>query len=189
VDFSDCINVFGFLFELNVHFTSQASVDAWGTVVLPSLGELPALRLNEMNTYDVRDAETGTSYGVTTFRNYYWLVRGIGKAVHIISPGYTGSSAPSDFPSAKTYLRTFESNTARSYLTPLPAAELRIRHQGSWAVLDWRQETNATCYRVETLGSLPSTSWQLVTEVPVNTWSNLLPTAETQRYYRVFSKP
>ena len=185
VDFADCASGF----NLAVHFTSQATVDAWGTVVLPGIGEVPALRLNEMNTYDVTLVDFGIPLSTTTYRNYYWLVRGIGKAVHILSPGYTGTSAPADFATAKTFLRTFESNTARDYLTPLTVSDLRLTRQGTWAVLDWRPEPNASGYRVETLGSLSSTNWQLVTEPSVNTWSNLLSVTETQRFFRVFSKP
>jgi hypothetical protein len=77
VDFPDCVDLGGAFFQLDVHFTSQSEVDAYGAVVLPRLGEVPALRVNEVNTYVVSLSSLPIS--TQNFRNYYWLAAASAK--------------------------------------------------------------------------------------------------------------
>jgi hypothetical protein len=107
----------------------------------------------------------------------------------LIGSDASSTVPPPNLTTAKTFLRVFESNTAGDYLKPQPIADLRIGLQTEWAVLNWRQETNASGYRVETLGNLSLTNWQLIAEPAVNTWSNAVLLSETQRFFRVFFKP
>jgi len=101
VDFADCIDAGFIVLDLAVHFISQAQVDAHGTLVLPGIGEVPALRVNEVNTYEITDLTLGLPIPTQHFRNYYWLVPGIGKAVHVISEG-SATVPPPNLTTAKT---------------------------------------------------------------------------------------
>ena len=154
VDFPDCLDVSDLSIQLAVHFTSHSEVDAYGTVVLPGIGEVPALRVNEVNTYVITAITFGFPNPTQIFRNYYWLVRGIGKAVIIGSDSFS-SLPPTNLTTAKTFLRVFESNTAGAYLVLRPVVDLRIRLQSGRAILNCRPETNASGYRVETLATRP----------------------------------
>jgi len=181
VDWNDCYNLGGFEVALAVHFTSQASVDAYGTVVLPRIGEVPALRVNEVNTYEVTDLDFGIFNSTSHFRNYYWLVRGIGKAVLIISAP-SSTVPPPDFTAARTILRVFEAS-------PRPVMNLRIRQQGAEATLDWLRQTNTSGYRVETRETISATNWTWRGESATNVWTEPLTNGETQRFFRVLLKP
>jgi hypothetical protein len=188
VDWLDLIDAGFFQLQVAVHFTSQAQADAYGTVVLPGIGEVPALRVNEVNTYEVTDLSLGIPLSTEYFRNYYWLVRGVGKAVHIISNGAT-TVPPANFTTAKTVLRVFAASNVTDGPSLRPVAALRIRAQPQMAILDWLSETNRSGYRVESLDFLGGTNWQVLAEPSGNSWSNALLPAATQRFYRVFSKP
>ena len=85
-----------------------AVVDAYGTLVLPGIGEVPALRVNEEHTYDTQDTTLGLPLGKQYFRNYYWLVKGVGLAVNIISKADTASVPPDAFKTAATVSRVLK---------------------------------------------------------------------------------
>jgi len=181
LDFMDCI---GF-FNLFVHFTAEASVDAYGTVVLPGIGEVPALRVNEIHRYDYRD-DLGIFSYTAYYRNYYWLVPGIGKAVDIISEADLSAPPPANLTTARTLYRVFEASHLQA--PPHPVADLRIRVQAGQAILDWQNETNVSGYRVESIQNLGTTNWALVGEPSTNTWTQAVGT-NLQRFFRVFAKP
>ncbi len=174
-----------FVCDVTVHFTSQAQADAYGTIVLPGLGELPSLRVNELHTWVVTNQTLGI---VTTeyFRNYYWLVRGVGKAVDMISEPDIGPP-PADFTTARFILRVFEASKVTDASTIRPVTGLRARAQSGKVILNWVQETNCSGYRVEGLTLLGSTNWQVLAEPAANAWTN--PTPANQGFFRVFSKP
>jgi hypothetical protein len=171
--------------DTTVHFTSQAQADAYGTIVLPSLGELPALRVNELHTWVVTNQTLGW---VTThyIRNYYWLVRGVGKAVDILSePDIEPPLA--DFTTARFILRVFAASKVTDASALRPVSGLRIRAQSGKAILGWTQETNRSGYQVEGLNLLGTTNWQVLAEPSASAWTNLMPA--NQGFFRVFSKP
>ena len=110
VDFEDIIDL-GFIEStISVHFTSRAEVDAFGTLVLPGIGEVPALRVNEVNRYDLTEQTLGLPLPSQYFRSYFWLVKGAGKAVHIVSKPDT-TTPPTSFNTAASLQRVFESST------------------------------------------------------------------------------
>lgn len=181
VDFEDIIDTGLFQLQVAVHFVAQAQMDAYGTLVLPRIGEVPALRVNELHTYELTDLSLGLPLGTQYIRNYYWLVRGIGKAVDLISEVQT-STPPVQLSTAKTVLRVFEFSS-RS------ATDLHIHLKAGCAILDWQLQTNTSGYRVEMLPNLALTNWQVVAEPTNNSWADVLMPAEPQRFFRVFLKP
>jgi hypothetical protein len=167
-----------------IDLTANATVDAYGTMVLPQIGEVSALRVNQLSCEQrfIGVLLLQTSY----FREYYWLVPGIGKAVHVISA--SGSSPPGlNFAPAQEVRRMFEASGITNQPMFGPVASLRIRRQSTLAVLDWPRQTNASGYRVEALGNVADTNWQLLSQPATNSWSEALTT--TQRFYRVWWKP
>jgi hypothetical protein len=188
VDWMGLVDYGIFESEVAVHFTSQAEVDAYGTVVLPGLGEVPALRINEVNSYERTDVWLGWPLDTQCFRSYYWLVRGVGQAVHIISNAEL-AVPPANFTTAKYLLRVFAASKVTDGPALRPVAALRIRTRPGMAILDWLSETNRSGYRVESLDFLGATNWQVLAEPVGNAWSNSLPSTPTQRFFRVFSKP
>ena len=168
----------------STHFTSQAVVDAYGTVILPTLGAVPALRVNEVDTYVT--TVTGVSPQTNIFREYYWLVRGIGLAAEVISQPQT-SIPPTNFTSASTTLRVFEASDPIDLLAPVGGLQFQLSN--GMASFNWRAGTNGTSYRVETAGNLTTPSWQLFSLPITNSWSGNIAPLGTQGYFRVFSKP
>jgi hypothetical protein len=168
----------------STHFTCQAVVDAYGTVILPTLGAVPALRVNEVDTYVTTVA--GVSPQTNIFREYYWLVRGIGLAAEVISQPQT-SIPPANFTSASTTLRVFEASDPQDLLSPVVGLQFQLSN--GTASFNWRAGTNGTSYRIETAGNLTTPSWQLFSQPFTNSWSTNIAPLGTQEFFRVFSKP
>ncbi len=160
--------------------TINAVIDAYGMLVLPHLGEVPALRVNQL-TFQYMYLNNGTPLGSDYFREYYWLARGVGKAMHIVSE-HSPTPPPLSFANAASVRRVFE-------VRPWRVADLQIKRQGTAAVLYWTQETNTSGYRVETIGTVISTNWQVLGEPNSNTWSTSLSATQAQRFFRVITKP
>ena len=167
-----------------IDVTASATVDAYGTLVLPQIGEVPALRVNQLNREQIF---LGVLLLETTyFREYFWLVPGIGKAVHVISAPSTNPPSLS-FAPGQEVRRMFAASGITNPPTFGPVASLHIRLQSLLAVLEWPRQTNASGYRVEALGNMARTNWQLLSQPATNSWSESLTT--TQRFYRVLWKP
>jgi hypothetical protein len=166
-------------FPMQTHFTASAVVDAYGTLVLPNLGEVPALRVKQLDTYELTLGTTPLGSQFNT--NFYWLVKDIGIAAQVIfhvdnlviqtGEGHTN-----------TVMRVFEAR-------PWRAAELQVWAQTNTVLLSWRAETNHSGYRVESLTDVASTNWQLAGEVATNVFAWPLPALTTQQFFRVSIKP
>jgi hypothetical protein len=117
--------------EIAIRFTSQARVDAYGTVALPELGELPALRVNETNIYRTFLKDFGVQIDTQYFHNLYWLVPGIGRAVHIVSKAST-DGPPALTSSPGNVLRVFDHS-----LKSRPVTNLAIQVVGPKLLLTW----------------------------------------------------
>jgi hypothetical protein len=168
----------------STHFTSQAVVDAYGTVVLPILGAVPTLRVNEVDTYV--SSVSGVPFETNIFREYCWLVRGIGVAAEVISQPQ-GSVPPTNFTSAGTTLRVFEASDPQDLLSPIRGLQFKLIN--GVAALNWTAGTNGTSYRIENANNLTTPSWQLFSLPFSNSWSGGVAPLGTQGYFRVFSKP
>ena len=162
--------------------TVTAAVDAYGTVILPQLGSFPALRVNQLTA--VNESFGGLFVNTFYLREYYWLVPGFDKAVHIVSQQYS-SPPPALFTSGYEVRRVFATNTVAS--APVSLAGLRLDLVKGRAVLSWSNVLSATGYQVKTAGNPASTNWQVLATPATNYWSEAL--TSTQRFYRVFSVP
>ena len=161
------------------HLAVSATADAYGTLVLPQIGVVPALRVNQFNTEQIY--YNGSPISTQYFREYYWLVPGIGKALHIVSD-YTSDPASINFTSVNEVRRAFE-------VRPWRVANLNLRRQGNTVILNWRQESNTSGYRVEFLGNLQSNNWQFLAAPPTNGWPDGSVVTQGQRFYRVIVEP
>ena len=199
-DFDDCADIGFFIIDLAVHFTSHGDADAFGTLLLPCIGEVPALRLKEINTYEVTDVSLGLFDSTSYFTNYSWLVRGVGRAVQIIIPGPTESFVnlpPSPKVNdlrtplspntviAKTVLRVFEANNVADRLRP----RLTIRLQGGHTILDWAGMTNCSGYRLEYSDNLSQTNWQTAADISTNSWTDPMAATQATKFFRLLLKP
>lgn len=117
-------------------------------------------------------------------REYYWLVPGFDKAVHIVSD--TESSPPLEpLTFANEVRRVFSRSLVAS--GPNPVGRLAIQLAKGRAVLNWTTATNASAYQVQGIGSPGNTNWQILSSPATNYWSEAL--TATQRFYRVFITP
>jgi len=159
-----------------INDTVTASVDAYGTVVLPQIGKVQALRVNELTEEHViiHFQPPQTNY----VRDFFWLVPGIGKAVDIVSSIST-SPPPTNFTLAYEVRRVFEANPAG----------LQIHLQSGLAILNWLPATGVHGYQLQlqAIGDLTMTNWQILASPASNFWSEAL--TPTQRFYRVFIEP
>ena len=186
VEWEDLFDVGFTEIRVAVRFSSTAEVDAYGTLALPDIGKVPALRVNEVNSYEFEDRTLGLPLPSQHFRNYYWLVRGIGKAVHIVSDAQT-SVPPPDISRAKTLLRVFEASEVEA--TPRAVTGLRVRFDNGRAVLGWEPDLNAAGYRVESVTHLGADGWQLIAEPTTTSWTQDAATTEPHQFFRVFTRP
>ena len=180
-------NIVFFSFPVAYHFTASAQVDAYGTLVLPGIGEVPALRVKEVHDYEESENVSGSWFPIVSQTNiyYYWLSPQIGIAAQVLQLG-DNTLFPTPLPNTNAFLRVFESSVSSNQSTS-PVTGLRLHLQGNLAILNWNQQTNIAGYQVESLGALTSTNWQVLGAPGTNSWSD--PLTLTQRFYRVFYHP
>lgn len=176
---------FGFIVVSN-HFTDASTVDAYGTLALPAIGSVPALRVHEVHTYHAYELISGGSpylLDVHTNQYYYWLVPGLGVAAQVFLFG-DNALAPGGLPNTNSVLRVFASNYFTNQIILGSVAGLRIRLQAGTALLDWQAVPNASRYQVESTGDLGNSNWQVSGSPNTNDWSEAVNL--NQRFYRVF---
>jgi hypothetical protein len=182
--------VLGF-FPINYQFTCNAAVDAYGTLTLPTIGAVSALRVHETHGYQSSEPNgdgTSTVVDLHTNQYYYWLVPGLGVAAQVLQLG-DNVLFPLGLPNTNTVLRVFQANYFTNQTVLGGVNGLHIRLQAGLAIVNWLPFTNASGYRIEAAGLLANTNtnWQLLGLPMSNSWSDTLTT--TQRFYRVFAKP
>ncbi len=106
-------------------FFATAHVDAYGTIVLPGLGERPALRVKEKHNYEASLFFLGTWIPAVSQTNfyYYWLTPKVGVVAEVFLLGENVLN-PQPLSHTNTFLRMFESSAV-----PTPVAGLRIRSE------------------------------------------------------------
>jgi len=181
VSWNTSIYMFG-VFGVYYQFAETSTVDALGTLVLPQIGAMPALRVHEVHGY------TGSEFGYTvetvTNQYYYWLVPGLGVAAQITLYGknlVNGETPPFTNSVQRMYSANYFTNGITFPFSPVPS-NLYIRLQGGAAYLSWTI-TNATSYQVLASGNLARTNWQVLGLTSNPNWTDAL--SPTQRYYRV----
>ena len=180
-------------FPMQITYTANAHVDAYGLATLPNLGFMDCLRVHEMVRYDI-SIDIGSGYqpfGTQYTLNYYWLAPGHGIIVQITSTSPSdGTPPPDDLPGgAAAFSRMFELSHPTTGTNPPPVITgFKITMGSSAALLQWTRLTGVSSYRVDYATSLGSTpNWQ-----PLGTTTSnfmLDPAAVTpaapRRYYRV----
>jgi hypothetical protein len=161
---------------VDVAFTENATVDAFGTLVLPGFGPLQALRFTAIDSYD--STEDGFDLGTQVDTNYVWLVPGIGFAAEVIKYGPGGS---------QPYTNYFQ----RAFLSPpvaLPTLVSLALGPGT-AILNWSSSSNGRGYVVQTVTNLTFTNWTPVAQL--TNLSLVVPTAAgtKQQFFRVTAQP
>ncbi len=166
------------------YFSASATVDAYGTLNLPGLGSIPALRIHETHAYEA-DWQS-SPVDIHTNQYYYWLVPGLGVAAQIFEFG-DNVLYPLGLPNTNTIERVFYANYYPPPPPPAPTNWVRLHLQAGLARLDWLHVSNASAYRVDYAASLVSTNWQTLSLTTNTNYSDVLTT--TQRFYRVVPQP
>lgn len=176
---------YGFIVVSN-HFADASTVDAYGTLALPAIGSVPALRVHEIHTYQIYELVSGSPPSLLdlhTNQYYYWLVPGLGVAAQVYLFG-NNVIYPTDLPNTNSVLRVFASNYFTNQVVLGAVTGLQIQLQNGAALLDWQQMSNAFQYQVESTSNLDNPNWQLLGLPDTNGWSDAV--NEPQKFYRVF---
>ncbi len=139
----------------DIAFSENATVDAFGTLVLPGIGPLQALRYTAIDSYDI--SLDGIDFGTEVDTNYVWLVPGIGFAAEIIQYGADplGGSQP------------FTNYFQRVFLSPAvsPPSVVSLTLRPGSAILNWDASTNGSGYVVRSATNLSDTNWLPVAQL------------------------
>lgn len=179
---------YGFITVSN-YFTCNASVDAFGTLALPDIGLVSALRVHEVHSYTSTELVYGGAYlvGIITNQFYYWLAPGLGVAVQVTLFGNNEVTDESP-PFTNSVLRMYQASYFTNSTTgPAVPGNLRIQRQSGSAVLIWDNFTNVTSYQVQYTGSFPVTNWQTLGTAVGNSWTDTMTLPD--RFYRVIGNP
>jgi hypothetical protein len=166
--------------DVSALYQSDATVDAYGTLQLPGVGAVPALRLTLIENY--YEDLFGELLPFQSDTNWEWLTPGIGYAAQIIF------YAPNAFSvAAQPYTNGFSRVFFSTPSLPPPAPRLTL--QADDATLAWGASSNASGYVVQTSTNLLSTHW-----VPVAQLTNLSitipdPAGAEQQFFRVIGQP
>ncbi len=176
------------------YFTCCANVDAAGSMALPGIGTVQALRVHEVHSYTISEV-TDPPILLDTHTNdyYYWLVPGVGVAVQVFLYG-NNVLYPADMVYTNTVQRMYFANyftnstvTGPTNSIPPFQTNLQISLQGTSVVLNWDTFTNSTNYEVDFTRSLSPTGWQPLGTTSGNTWTDSMSYA--QGFYRVVGTP
>lgn len=180
-------------FRMQTTWNSTFTADAWGRMLLPNLGLLNVLRINEELTVDIAaDLGDGYQHIETDYvRNYYWLSPGRGIVAELHST--QGSSMPPEnFAQATAFVRMFETNKKAGSVddSPQPVNNLRLTVSNNNVLVQWQKAPNASRYRVEWTDNLEQGEWiPLVEETANDYFFDPAGPAQKDRFYRVVSLP
>jgi hypothetical protein len=186
---------------MRINYQATAEVDAYGFVILPDLGFLECIRVNELaeTTYEIKfpggeDPDAGTSGDFTPVatyyvRNFYWLAKDKGIVVQMTSK-QSSTPPPDEFPTAAQFIRMFETNHPEGSRDPQPVTDLSVTRGKGQVLLSWTKPLNANSFRVEFSAVLGAqANWQELTTTSSNFALDTLDGNEAARYYRVISLP
>ena len=168
-------------------FTTTATVDAYGTIILPNLGSLPALRVHEAQDNQIDLFGSPLEDGPDDF--YYWLVPGLGVAMQILQnqPDSYGLLGTTNNYVERFFYANYFTNTPGWVSYPANPGNLRIHLVSGTVHLTWLPFTNCTSYQVQAVNLPVQTNWQLLGSTTVTNWSETI--SPTQRIYRVVGQP
>jgi len=118
----------GMVLDIRVDLTIDAEVDAWGTVILPTLGPIEALRVNTEQTglLYVWLGDQWMSVGTQFVRIYDWIGKDSDLIVEITSTVSETSMPADEFTIAGGFVRQFENSnpTALPVISEIPDATI-----------------------------------------------------------------
>lgn len=185
---------------LRINYSSTATADAYGFVILPKLGFMECVRVNELveTTYEIQfpgsDPENPgagdfTPVGTYFVRNIYWLAKNNGIVAQMTSK-QASTPPPDEFSTAAQFVRMFESNHPKTSQEPQPVEDLSVTPGDKQILLSWTKPLNANSFRVEYSLSLGADAdWQELTTTTGNFVLEDIRPGERSRYYRVVSLP
>ncbi len=178
------------------YMSYSAVVDAYGTLILPQIGSVPALRVHETHSYAISEVSlTPILLDISTNEYYYWLVPNLGVAAQVTLLG-NNALYPAAMPYTNTVVRMFSANyftntsvttstNSSSNSVPVPG-DLSIQNTGASIVLNWLAFTNCASYRVDFAPCLPP-SWQSLGYTTDTCWTDSI--GPIQGWYRVVGSP
>jgi hypothetical protein len=182
-------------FLLQTTWNSTFTADAWGVVLMPNLGLLDALRINEEQVLSVA-ADFGDGWQpiqTDSIRSYYWLSPGRGIIAQITSiPGEAGVMPSLNFSSAAAFVRMFETNKqgGSGGTDPQPVTDLRVTVSNGRVLVQWSKAANAARYRLEySSNGMTAESWQELGSTSENFLFDNAGFGQALRFYRVVSLP
>jgi hypothetical protein len=186
---------------LRINYQATAEADAYGFVILPDLGFVECLRVNELveTTYEIKfpgdeDPDTGTGGDYTPVatyyvRNMYWLAKDKGIVAQMTSK-QASTPPPDEFPTAAQFIRMFETNHPEGSRDPQPVTDLSVTRGKGQLLLSWTKPLNARSFRVEFTSALgPNAEWRELATTSSNFALDTLEGREPARYYRIVSLP
>ncbi len=169
----------------NTHVIVDAMVDGSGSLVLPSIGKVQALRVYEVRTSQVSLFGTPLFSELTT--NLYWLSPGIGKAVDlqvVSAVNIDGTPAAGIDSTTRLGIRTYLADGIPS-LHP----SLYIVRSGRNIQLKWTLIPSASNYEIEAATNPALGDWRLVDNVSTNSWKTSLSNAGKAIFFKIVAQP
>jgi hypothetical protein len=161
----------------------QASmvVDAYGTLKLPGLNPLPALRIAASENYYVQDPFFGTWDLFQQDTNWQWLAPGVGFAAQAVS------YAPNEISiSAQPYTNSFSREFTDPVNSLLPNVNISLK--SGVVNLSWGAPGNVTGYLLEKSASLSDGVWLPAAQTTSSYWQEPSLNAQ-QEFYRIRPQP
>ncbi|HEY3857871.1 MAG TPA: hypothetical protein VGO67_26090 [Verrucomicrobiae bacterium] len=160
-------------------YQANDAVDAYGILKLPGFGEVPALRLTQIENY--YEDVFGDMFLFQSDTNWQWLTPGIGFAAQIVSYAPNASSA------AQPYTNGF----SRVFLLPPSASPtaVSLTVQSNIAALAWGSTPNANGYVVQTSTNLALTNWTTLAQLTNFSISFPTITGTDQQFFHVIGQP
>lgn len=151
----------GMVIPVNVTLTQEAVADAYGTVLLPGIGEVDALRVNQMVRFLSEVPGIGVIQDVYS-RSFLWYAPRFGL-VSMVTAASAEAIPPTDFTAADSVLRLTEAVGFWPGSGDPFIADATITFLEGAVLLSWDGGPEGTVFRVETLTD-PETGWELLVE-------------------------
>jgi hypothetical protein len=180
------------LLPIRINYTATATVDAYGTIILPGIGSGDCLRVNELDTYEtlVDMDMTGNyqTFETDYIRTYYFFRPGHGIVAEILSQQLSSGPPDINFTDASQFTRMFELSHTVAGQGPGAITDLTLNLVNGAALLNWSKTPNTVSYRVEYTPSFSGTNtWQALGTTSSGFFLDASSSTASQRFYRVVS--
>ena len=153
---TDFDSIPGGQYALATHFTASAEVDGFGDVTLPNLGTFNALRVHEIDEWDM--TFLGSLLPLYYYHDYYWLVPGIGKVAEILSPPMLDPNLLVS--EAASFTRAFQTTDNEARFSPVHITSVRL--QKDQMTLQWPESGKNLFYIIQRASDAASGTWNII---------------------------